>query len=157
MIAVATAPSSRQARPVARDLLVAPVYAADSWAALDLQPTDEPAGTPLDLRTADGPDAVRQGLIIRLLTPLGSLAGLGHAGFGSRLHELVGQPSTPALRDLARVFLLRAVLADPRVERVLALELLPASSSTPDRIEARMLVQARDLSDPVALGIEVAL
>ena len=145
--------------PEVRDLLVTPLFEGDDAGALDLV-TAPPAPGPgdlVDLATVVGADVLRQGLVLRLLTPLGSMAPLGHVGFGSRLHELVGELDSPTLRLLARAHALRAVLADPRVEAVLALEVLGAAAASRDRLELRVLVRARDLTDPVALGIEVAL
>jgi phage baseplate assembly protein W len=143
--------------PVARDLLVAPSYEGNSWGSLDLVP--DPPGAPAretDLATAVGPLAMRQALLLRLLTPLGALADLGHPDYGSRLHELLGELHTPAARDLARAFTLRAVLAEPRVESVVSLQVRRPDQFAQQRVEILLTVQARGIDEPVALGIEVA-
>jgi phage baseplate assembly protein W len=150
---VATTRGAAADRPVARDLLVAPSYEGNSWGSLDLV-ADPPRAT--DLATAVGADAIRQALLLRLLTPVGALADLGHPNYGSRLYELLGELHTPAARDLARAFTLRAVLAEPRVESVLSLEVRRPDQLAQERLEILLTVQARGVDEPVALGIEVA-
>lgn len=140
-----------------RDLLVAPFHEGHSWGSLDLtpDPVQPGPGATVDLAVADGVDAIRQALLLRLLTPLGSLAPLGHAGYGSRLHELIGDLNTTMARQLARSFVLRALAQEPRVLEPLALEIEEPDPSTPDRLQIHVVVQTRDLADPVALSIEV--
>lgn len=141
-----------------RDLLVAPFHEGHSWGALDLtpDPVQPGAGAQVDLAVVDGVDAIRQALLLRLLTPLGSLAPLGHAGYGSRLHELIGELGTPLARQLARSFVLRALDQEPRVLAPLVLEIEAPDPTTPDRLRIHVVVQTRDVVDPVALSIEVA-
>ena len=69
-----------------------------------------------DLGTISERENLAQALILRLLTPRGALTALGHANYGSRLHELIGHNKTPALRNLCRVFILEVVNQEPRVE-----------------------------------------
>jgi phage baseplate assembly protein W len=147
------------ARPEARDLLVAPFYQGDSWGSLDLatQPLGPRPGEETDLNVAVGGDALRQALLLRILTPEGSLADLGHASYGSRLHELIGGLSTPATRQLARSYALRALTADPRVESVLDLRLPEPDQQGQETINIWALVKAKDIEDPIELGIEVTL
>lgn len=142
-----------------RDLLVAPFYEGDSWGSLDLalDPLDPRPGDSVDVAVASGANALRQGLLLRLLTPLGSLDALGHPDFGSRLHELIGEVNTPTTRALARSYVLRAVRADSRVDEILSLEVAEPDQLSQDRLSITLLVQPADSSDPVALGIEVTL
>ncbi|MCC6717386.1 MAG: hypothetical protein IT555_05840 [Acetobacteraceae bacterium] len=140
-----------------RDLMVAPFLAASTWDALDLTPTSsiDPAAK-VDLRVVEGVDALRQALLLRLLTPLGSLSDLGHADYGSRLHELVGTEFTDASRLLARAFVLQAVRQERRVAQVLALTVDKQEASRPDSLRLNLLVRAVGAADPIALGLEVA-
>ncbi len=166
-------------RPQARDLLVAPRYEGDSWGSLDLAMRDritrpdvrsdlDVAGTQLggidvsdrtiaDLAVARGHDSLRQALLLRLLTPLGSLGPLGHASYGSRLHELIGELNVLTTRQLARSYTLRALRDEPRVADVLEVTVAEPTQQSLDRIEVHVVVQAKDIADPIALGIEVAL
>lgn len=155
--------AARPASPLGRDLLVAPFLAAGTWDALDLAPTPPPSGmvahdlaARVDLRAVDGVDALRQALLLRLLTPQGSLAALGHAEYGSRLHELVGAEFTDAARLLARAFVLQAVRQERRVDRVLGLTVERQDPSRPDRLRLTLVVQAAGSGDPVSLGLEIA-
>lgn len=146
--------------PEARDLLITPFYRGDSWGSLDLTmlPRDPAPGEEgVDLDVATGADALRQALVLRLLTPEGSLASLGHVGYGSRLHELIGELNTPATRQLARSYTLRSLTADRRVEEVVDLRIDPPDPQAPETITLWALVKVRAITDPIELGIEVAL
>lgn len=148
------------AAPEARDLLVTPFYRGDSWGSLDLalSPRRPAPGEPdVDLDVAVGADSLRQALILRLLTPQGSLAALGHVDYGSRLHELIGELNTPTTRQLARSYTLRALSADRRVEEVVDLRIAAPDPQEPETIRLWALVKVRGITDPVELGIEVAL
>lgn len=106
------------------DLALTRLFVADEWGAQDL--AAEPsrrgrrmaAGDPDDLVTLTGRQNLAQALIVRLLTPLGSLTALGHPDFGSRLGELVGRANDPTARFLARRFVLEAVAAEGRAQIV---------------------------------------
>ena len=54
-----------------------------------------------DLVLSSDLDNLRQAIEIRLLTPKGELAPLGHSDFGSRLPDLIGTPNTETARNLA--------------------------------------------------------
>lgn len=71
-----------------------------------------------DLVRVTGYENLQQALLLRFLTEVGELAHLGHPTYGSRLHELIGQPNTPAVRDRARLYALQALTAEPRVAQV---------------------------------------
>lgn len=145
---MAAAPLAR----LGRDLMVAPFLAATTWDSLDITKATEGG----DLEVVAGVDALRQALLLRLLTPLGSLSALGHAGYGSRLHELVGTEFTEAARLRARAFVLQAVAQERRVARVLALTVEKQEPSRPDSLRLSLVVQAMDLADPISLGLEVS-
>ena len=145
--------------PQARDLLVAPFYKGDSSGSLDLalQPRSPRPGEVADIDRAIGADSIRQALLLRLLTPLGSLDPLGHLGYGSLLHELIGQLNTPTTRQLARSYTLRAISQDPRVEEVLDLQVLEPTEAGKNTVRIQVMVKAMKLTEPIELGIEVAL
>ncbi len=75
-------------------------------------------GTMLDLDTVEGEENLIQAVIIRLLTPMGELTTLGHPGFGSRLHELVGRENTETTRNLIRLRILESLQQEPRIQEV---------------------------------------
>ena len=71
-----------------------------------------------DFHRVSGRDNMRQAIMMRLLTPMGELAGLGHRDYGSRLHTLVGQGNTDTTRNLIRLYILESLKKEPRVEKV---------------------------------------
>lgn len=75
-----------------------------------------------DLAGVEGVAAAVQAIVHRLKTRTGELAGLGHPGYGSRHHELIGQPNDDHNRNLVKLHVLRALAAEPRVDRVLKAE-----------------------------------
>ena len=73
-----------------------------------------------DLGTLTGNDNLIQALLLRFLTPVGELAALGHANYGSRLFELIGELNSETNRNRAKLFVLEALAAEPRVKEVRA-------------------------------------
>jgi phage baseplate assembly protein W len=76
------------------------------------------AGVHDDIGVVDGLDNLEQAVFLRLLTPLGELAPLGHPEYGSRLYELIGEQNTETRRNLARLFILQALALEPRIAEV---------------------------------------
>jgi len=142
------------------DLRLVPFSQAHSWQELDLVTYPRVqvyADDPVDLDLAAGADNLCQALILRLLTPQGSLRDLGHAAYGSRLHELVGERNTAQNRLLARAFVLQAVAQEKRVTEVLALGIDDPTPDAPDTMRIHLQVQAAGAGDPVLLGLELGL
>jgi phage baseplate assembly protein W len=109
----------------------------------------------VDLATFADRQNLAQALVLRLLTPLGSLTGLGHAEYGSRLHELIGQPKDSARRNLCRAYVLAAVAAEPRVENeAVALDFDLAAEQV-DSFVFTLVVRPVAGGDPLALTLEV--
>lgn len=157
------------------DLAVVPGLVAHDAQALDLTARERPL-TPLlrrllaghglpeppgdraaDLQPIDERENLAQSLVLRLLTPRGSLAALGHRDYGSRLNELIGEHKTDALRNRCRAFVLECVAQEPRVEDE-ATEL----AFDPEREDAASFVFTLGVrpvagGDPVTLGLELAL
>lgn len=145
-----------------RDLLVAPFFAGDSWSTFDLElrPREDDRGRELglDLGAAAGIDALRQALVLRLLTPRGSLEALGHAGYGSRIHELIGRENNRRNRLLLRARVLETLLQEPRVAEVLAVEVSPdALDAGIVHVHAQVRPVGAEDEPAVALDLEVAL
>jgi phage baseplate assembly protein W len=130
----------------------AAVPAPQGW-----QPEPPGAVEVSDLDVVTGRESLAQALVLRLLTPRGALAELGHATYGSRLGELVGQRKTEALRGLCRAYILEAVREEPRVEsKPLAIVFDPAREQPWDFV-VEIVVQPVTGGDPVTLGVEVPL
>jgi phage baseplate assembly protein W len=147
------------------DLSVVPFMQATDSSRLDLnarsRPTRRGSGQPpgelTDLQLVDGRENVAQALILRLLTPRGALASLGHGDYGSRLHELIGRNKTVAMRGLCRAFVLEAVAQETRLEpRAVAFE-FDVDAETPSSLAFTVTVQPRAGGDPLAVSLEVGL
>ncbi len=147
------------------DLQVLPGFAAHDAAQIDLTLRQRPVRGSLasppselyDLNVVAGRENVAQSLILRLLTPRGSLADLGHAAYGSRLHELIGRIKTTALRNLCRAFVLEAVAQEPRVlDSAVELE-FDLRSETGSTFVFTLAVQPVDGGEPVGLSLELGL
>jgi phage baseplate assembly protein W len=157
------------------DLAVAPHLVAHDAQALDLnarmvpltahlrrlladhgvpEPERDVAG---DLSTLTGRENLAQALLLRLLTPRGALAALGHATYGSRLHELIGQNKTESLRLLCRAFVLEAVRQEPRVEDAATDLAFDPASEDGSTFVFTLGVRPLAGGDPVTLGLELAL
>lgn len=75
-----------------------------------------------DLEKVSGRGNLGQALLHRLLTRRGELATLGHPEYGSRLHELIGEPNNENTRDLVRLYAKECILQDPRVKDIVAIK-----------------------------------
>jgi phage baseplate assembly protein W len=82
-------------------------------------------GSVPDFETIEGRANLGQAVMMRLLTPKGELADLGHPQYGSRLYELVGKINTETTRSLAKLFILESLDLEPRIEKVAELTILP--------------------------------
>jgi phage baseplate assembly protein W len=125
---------------------------AQGWAA---EPAD--ADRISDLDVIAGREAVAQALVLRLLTPRGSLAALGHATYGSRLGELIGENKTDALRGLCRAYILEAIREEPRVEQKPLSITFDIEREPLTAFAVQIVVQPVSGGDPLALGLEVTL
>lgn len=83
---------------------------------------DRPAEANADLETLSGAENLQQALLLRFLTPAGELAVLGHPNYGSRLFELIGEPNIERTWNRAKLYVLEALAAEPRVQEVLAVQ-----------------------------------
>lgn len=83
-------------------------------------------GTQLkDLETLKGLQNLQQALLLRFLTSAGELSLLGHPDYGSRLHTLIGELNNDTNRNRAKLFVLEALGAEPRVKQVNSVDVTP--------------------------------
>lgn len=140
----------------------APLDSADSWGSLDASVVAGGQGglqanvVAQDIGRVEGRANLAQALILRLLTPKGSLAVLGHPAYGSRLVSLIGELNNETTRNLARLYTLEALTDERRVKQVQNLSIL-ALDTSPDVIQISFSVLPVDDSDPLALSLEVQL
>lgn len=144
-----------------RVMLGPPDMAAHDTSVLDLRLDARPrpggSGEVADLARVDGRHNLAQSLILRLLTPRGALAGLGHASYGSRLGELIGRSKTESVRALCKAYVLEAVAQEVRVEQGLLEFAFDAASEGPSELRFSLSVRPRTGDDPVTVSLGVGL
>lgn len=138
-----------------------PLDSADSWGTLDLAlgvggQGGLPLAAPHDLQSVSGRENLAQALILRLLTPLGDLAPLGHPEYGSRLTRLIGQNNDSRSRHLARLYVLEALAQEKRVAKVLAID-VDSVAGEPATLRIALSVLPRADEQALALALEVTL
>jgi len=105
----------------------------------------------VDLATTSGRDNLGQAITVRLLTPRGELAELGHPEYGSRLHELIGSPNSETRRSLTKLFVLESLAQEPRIEKIVRCDVAPAPGSR-DRVDVVLEVTPVASAETVAIG-----
>ena len=118
---------------------------------LDLKPT----GTD-DLALVAGNDNIVQALLLRLMVRQGELAPLGWPTYGSRLHELIGEPNIARTHMKLMAFAREAITQDPRVKQVadVSVQVRPGERST---VVLRMEIVLIDQPTPLNLVYELNL
>lgn len=108
-------------------------------------------GVATDLAQAD------QLIVNRLITRRGELTALGHPEYGSRHHELIGEPNTDRTRNLVKLYVLEALRQEPRIEKVLRC-VVRTDPPRPDVVRIELMVRLitsvnpRNLVVPFGLG-----
>jgi phage baseplate assembly protein W len=95
-------------------------------------------------------DDISQALRLRLTVARGELAPLGWPDYGSRLHELIGQPSVSRTHARLMALAREAVEADPRV---VAVDDIVASVPPGDRDVVRLEMQVALITEPTPLNL----
>ena len=108
-------------------------------------------GQGVDLQVASGLDNLTQAIANRLKTRKGELAPIGHPDYGSRHHELIGQPNVDRTRNLIKLYILQALNTEPRIEKVLSVNVVPEHQ--PPRVSVRVEVQARVIGQETPLNL----
>jgi phage baseplate assembly protein W len=104
-----------------------------------------------DLTASAGVDTAVQAVIHRIKTVRGELADLGHSDYGSRHHELIGQPNTVRNRNLVKLYVLQALAQEPRIQKILAATVEP----DPQRDRATISLTIRFIDAPVPLDLVI--
>jgi phage baseplate assembly protein W len=140
------------------DLNVLPHMMAHDAAQIDLVRRRSPGPAEVfDVDTVRGRENLAQALVLRLLTPRGALAGLGHAAYGSQLHKLIGQRKTEALRNLCRAYVLEVVAQEARVEKSAVSLVFDRAAETVSSFVFTLEVQPCFGGEPLDLSLEVGL
>jgi phage gp46-like protein len=120
----------------------------DRFAGADLATVKRAQTGQTDLQTLLGVENLQQALLLRFLTRQGDLAVFGHPDYGSRLYTLIGEPNTAGNRNRAKLFALEALAMEPRVAKVLTVDV---TAGTRDRIDIAVSVMAIDADTPLDL------
>jgi phage baseplate assembly protein W len=110
-----------------------------------------------DLAVVEGAAAMRQAIANRLKTWRGELAALGHPAYGSRHHELVGEPNVERTRNLIKLYVLQALKHEPRIERVLAAAVRAEHEPPRDTVRLELTVQIIGLPLPLEVIVPFSL
>jgi phage baseplate assembly protein W len=106
-----------------------------------------------EVRRVEGKDNLRQALALRLLVGRGELTGLGHARYGSRIRDLVGEPLDRMNLELLRRHVRSALKEEPRVADVVSV-VVRARPRQPGVVDVEARVRA---VTGEAVDVEVAL
>jgi phage baseplate assembly protein W len=103
-----------------------------------------------DIDLAQGNDNIVQALTLRLRVRKGELAPLGWPDYGSRLHELIGEPNNSRTQVILMAHARTAIEQDPRVSQVkdVRTEVLPG-----DREAVRVFMDIALIDTPVPLHL----
>ncbi len=104
-----------------------------------------------DMGAVSGRDNLAQAIILRLLTPRGELAELGHPEYGSRLHELIGRQNTETTRNLVRLFILDSLQLEPRIKEIVEVVVAPAPHIRA-LVTVRLVVLPKGAAELLAIG-----
>jgi phage baseplate assembly protein W len=85
-----------------------------------------------DIDILEQVENLQQALLLRFLTRQGDLTVLGHPDYGSRLYTLIGELNNPTNRNRAKLFVLEALAAEPRIARVISVDV---TAGARDRID----------------------
>ena len=111
-----------------------------------------------DLRLVSGRDNLAQSIINRLLTRKGELTGLGHASYGSRLHELVGEPNSRRTRILAELYIRESLAMESRIKEVASVTIQPPSrADNRDVLAVQIVIRPTDGGTPMTVATTVNL
>jgi len=114
------------------------------------------AGGSGGIALAAGDDDIVQALTMRLKVRRGELAPLAWPDYGSRLHELIGEPDLARTRIKAQVFARDAVEADPRVKKVESVDVVSIAGER-QVLRLAMLVSVIGEPTPLNLVFDLAL
>ena len=105
-----------------------------------------------DLALTEDADNLVQAVANRLKTRKGELAALGHPDYGSRHHELMGEPNVERTRNLIKFFVLQALRDEPRIERVLRADVRAEHTPPREIVRIELTHQADRRSGPAQSG-----
>jgi phage baseplate assembly protein W len=118
----------------------------------DLRPNE--AG---DLEVARGNENIIQALTLRLRVRRGELAALGWPAYGSRLHELIGEPNIGRVHVRLMAYARSAVEEDHRVAEVSEVTALPGERNERNMVRLTMEIRLIDQPNPLNMVFDFDL
>lgn len=106
------------------------------------------ADTVGDLNLATGNANIIQALILRLKVRKGELSALGWPNYGSRLHELIGQPNNSRTHIILMAHARSTIEQDPRVEEIMQVRAIPG-----ERNVVRLMMDIKLIAEPNPLNL----
>jgi phage baseplate assembly protein W len=104
-----------------------------------------------DLAVVRGRAALVQALIMRLMTERGELAGLGHPDYGSRHHQLVGEPNTEGNRNLLKLYILECLRQEARLQQIVRVDVTQGEGrQNRDKVDVAITVIMKNVPDPLS-------
>jgi phage baseplate assembly protein W len=145
-------------RRLGRDLLLSWSGPSGDFTDSDLAGVGRPgpSGSVVDLAVAAGVPQAVQFLVNRLSTRRGELAALGHPDYGSRHHELVGEPNTERTRNLVKIYILDALRQEPRVAKVLRCVVRTVERER-DIVRVELTLRLLERDEPLNLVVPIDL
>jgi phage baseplate assembly protein W len=105
-----------------------------------------------DIALTQSTDNISQALTLRILVRRGELARLGWPDFGSRVHELIGEPNNLRTRTRLMAFARTAIERDPRVVEITNIKAEPTERSL-----VRLEMDIQLINEPHPLNLVVAI
>jgi len=102
-------------------------------------------GKVIDMPRVSGRDNLGQAVVMRLLTPRGELASLGHPLYGSR------RENTETIRNLARLYILESLQMEPRIKQVASVD-VSASANKRSTVDICVQVVPIEGTDKITIG-----
>jgi len=109
-----------------------------------------------DLALAEGNANIVQALTMRLLVRKGELAALGWPNYGSRLHELIGEPNNRRTHTILMAHARTSIEQDPRVVKVTGMRALVLPGER-DVVRLEIQIQLIQENNPLNLVFNVRL
>lgn len=110
-----------------------------------------------DLQRRDGLANLEQALANRLKARKGELTALGHPDYGSRHHELIGEPNVERTRHLIKLYVLQALRDEARIETVLSVDVAPEHRPPRDSVRIALSLRVRGEPHPLNLVLPFSL
>jgi phage baseplate assembly protein W len=130
--------------------------AAGPFSQADLQAEWRAGVSPraLDLILQTGIENLVQSLVLRLMTERGELTALGHPNYGSRHHQLIGEPNTEANRNLLKLYMIECLKQEPRLDSIQQITVRQgAGLINRDKVDVQIAARMKGSPDPLILVI----